>query len=273
MHMLVSKQTYKYTANAIIVPARHSKPSAPTVTSIWFTLRTVCLRHGRILHLRHANTVVDTFSLIAMICILIAPSPVVFLVLGICVVAVQVFHNIHHPIWQHLTQLSSHIRRSIQPHFVETATGSVHIRALAWELKHALKNRRLLDRDRQIHSRFESLQRWSMLTADLICVSLCVGFMLAGLQGSMELERVGLAFTLLFTGVSLLPSLMVALNEMRNVLSILQQTEDFIESIPREERAVTKPLPKSFEVQGEIQLRRASFGYQSDEPLSLTRPY
>lgn len=192
------------------------------------------------------------------------PNPVGFLIVGLTVTFFYLLHHFHYPIWQCLSRMETRARRSFQAHFIDTATGSIHIRAFGWDLKNSLQNRHHIDRHRQTSSRLDSLERWLFFVYDLVVMSLMTLAMLAALYSNLEPYRIGLALFALMSFGESLKYIMGSWNGLRNNLCIMKEMEDFIETTPREEPSSMEPLPSHYQVCGEIRFTDASLSYQEN---------
>ena len=173
-------------------------------------------------------------------------------------------HSIQYPIWHALTQLDTQARYIIQKHFIETATGSAYIRAMGWETAHATQSQRYIDYYHQAGTRVDSFQRWTFLFSDLFRLCWLVISVVVGLHYNMDPCRLGLALYLAFCMAVTVERLLSGANSLRNDLAILKEMEDFIQTIPQEEKEPQAEAPrlKQSEVRGDIQLRDVSFGYK-----------
>lgn len=194
-----------------------------------------------------------------------APNLTGFLLMGLYITVCYLVHRVYYSIWQRLTVEHSNARQALQAQFVDTATGSAYIRALGWNLKHALQSRKSIDRHDQTAARLDSLQRLNDTFMNLVTVSLLALLALIATYSDMEPRQVGAA---LFSCLALREDywlLMDSMNGFRSQLCILKDMNDFIEKTPRQETDTTPPLPKDFQVQGEIEFANASFGYEQND--------
>lgn len=154
-------------------------------------------------------------------------------------------------------------RQTLQEHFVETATGSVYIRALGWELKHSLQSQQCIDRYQQTGKITESFQRWLDLCYDGIRLAWIAISIHVGLHYNANPGRLGLSIYTAFLTRFLTEYLFEGLNMMRNDLSIMKEMEDFIETTPQEEKQDTSlRVPERPLVIGDVKIQDAGFGYE-----------
>lgn len=178
-------------------------------------------------------------------------------------VILYAFHIWQYPIWHAVIRKDSEARRAVQKHYIETGTGSAHIRALGWETSHAVQSQRHIDYYQQTSTRVDSLERGILLFCDLFRLSAVAVSVFAGLHFHVDPARLGLAIHFAFTSAWLIENFLNYTNVLRNDLAILKEVEDFIETTPQEEERTVSPLPDRLEVNGEISFQDASFSYES----------
>lgn len=175
---------------------------------------------------------------------------------------IYAFHAFQYPVWHTLIRLEAEARRILQKHFVETATGSAHIRALGWETRHALQTQRYIDRYQQTAARLHSLERFILFFSDFLRIIWMASCVFAGLYFDIDPSRLGFILYLSFCMSSLIEYLLNGTNSLRNDLAVLNEVEDFVDTTPQEEERVVVPLPDRLPVSGDIRLQDAAFGYE-----------
>lgn len=145
---------------------------------------------------------------------------------------------------------------------VAVATGSTHIRALGWEERHAFQSRQCIDYYQQTGARADSLERGVCFFSDLLRCTWLIASVLAGSYYNIDPRRLGLALNLAFEISFCIEYLLNAANSLRNELAIMKEIEDLMGTTPQEEQRTLTPGPDHFQVNGEIQMRNASLGYE-----------
>ena len=204
----------------------------------------------------------DSLAIVAATCLTTYPSPVAIPIVLLYSALIYTAHTLQYPIWHALIRLDTQARYILQTHFIETATGSAHIRAMGWETAHATQSQRHIDYYEQTGTRVDSLQRLIYLFCDFVRISWMAIFVLVGLP-YMDPSRLGLALYLICCMSRTLEGLFTSANSLRNDLAVLQEMEDFIATMPQKETSIDALQPEQSQVTGEIELRDVSVGYSS----------